>query len=270
VTQKFSSTLQRLADLWSRNMATVIEQTSGATCPVSVDGEIAPEKGSILFQVSFRGGLSGVMEVSLPTTSVVVLSQLFLGEPVDQAAERTADVMDAVLELVRQTAGAAASELKAEFGDISTDANEVSQAVPAHASIRLQAFSPQGQVPFVLSLDRSLMQAFEDAAPATAAPVQSASQSVRQSGGVQNLDMIMDLELNVKLRFGSKQLRLSDVLDLDSGAVVELDRMVDEPVELLLAERVVAKGEVVIVDGHYGLRVTEVLANGVGASFAMR
>jgi flagellar motor switch protein FliN/FliY len=66
------------------------------------------------------------------------------------------------------------------------------------------------------------------------------------------------VELNVSLRFGQRQLPLRDVLELTSGSVVELDRLVDEPVELLLDGKVVARGEAIIVDGNYGLRVTEV------------
>jgi flagellar motor switch protein FliN len=51
---------------------------------------------------------------------------------------------------------------------------------------------------------------------------------------------------------------LKDVLELSSGSVLELDRDVHEPVDLLLKDRVIARGEVVIVDGNYGLRVSEV------------
>jgi len=73
-----------------------------------------------------------------------------------------------------------------------------------------------------------------------------------------NLKLVMDVELNVSLLFGRRQLPLRDVLDLSSGSVVELDRMVHEPVELLLDGKVIARGEAVIVDGNYGLRVTEI------------
>jgi len=73
-----------------------------------------------------------------------------------------------------------------------------------------------------------------------------------------NLDLVMDVELNVTLRFGQRQLTLREVLELTSGSVVELDRQVDEPVELLLDGVVIARGEAVVIDGNYGLRVTEV------------
>ena len=67
----------------------------------------------------------------------------------------------------------------------------------------------------------------------------------------------MDVELKLALRFGSRRMLLQEILDLGTGAVVELDRRVQEPVELLLDGKLVARGEVVVVDGNYGLRVTE-------------
>jgi flagellar motor switch protein FliN len=74
-----------------------------------------------------------------------------------------------------------------------------------------------------------------------------------------NLSLVMDVELNVSLRFGERRLSLREIMELASGSVVELDREVDEPVELILDGRVIARGEAVIVDGNYGIRVTEVL-----------
>ena len=80
-----------------------------------------------------------------------------------------------------------------------------------------------------------------------------------QQKATENLDLVLDVELNVTLRFGERKLPLREVLELGSGAVVELDRQVDEPVELILDGRVVARGEAVIIDGNYGLRVTQVV-----------
>ena len=68
----------------------------------------------------------------------------------------------------------------------------------------------------------------------------------------------MDVGLDVKLRFGTGRMLLREVLALSAGVVVELDNALHSPVELLLDGRLIAKGEVVIVDGKYGLRVTEV------------
>jgi flagellar motor switch protein FliN/FliY len=75
-----------------------------------------------------------------------------------------------------------------------------------------------------------------------------------------NLDLVLDVELNVTLRFGQRILSLREVLDLNTGSVIELDRQVEEPVELLLEGKVIARGEAVVIDGNYGLRITEVTA----------
>jgi flagellar motor switch protein FliN/FliY len=73
-----------------------------------------------------------------------------------------------------------------------------------------------------------------------------------------NLDLLLDIELGVTLRFGTRQMLLKDIVELCSGSVVELDRRVEEPVDLLIDSRLIARGEVVIVGGNYGLRILQV------------
>lgn len=68
----------------------------------------------------------------------------------------------------------------------------------------------------------------------------------------------MDVELALTLRFGSRRLLLREVLDLNPGSVVDLDRQVQEPVDVLLDGRLVAQGEVVVLEGNYGVRITAV------------
>jgi flagellar motor switch protein FliN/FliY len=75
------------------------------------------------------------------------------------------------------------------------------------------------------------------------------------------LGMFLDVELVVTLRFGGRRMLLKDILDLCTGSVVELDQQVQEPVDLLLDGKLIARGEVVVVDGNYGLRITELLSN---------
>ena len=99
----------------------------------------------------------------------------------------------------------------------------------------------------------------ESAGATTGKPVEPVDEKKAQPNpGALNLQLVMDVELNVTLRFGQRQLALREVLELTSGSVIELDRQVEEPVELLLEGRVIARGEAVVVDGNYGLRVTEV------------
>ena len=69
----------------------------------------------------------------------------------------------------------------------------------------------------------------------------------------------MDVGLEVKLRFGTRHMLLREVLALSAGVVVELENNIHSPVDLLLDGRLIAHGDVVVVDGKYGLRITDVV-----------
>ena len=74
-----------------------------------------------------------------------------------------------------------------------------------------------------------------------------------------DVSLLENVEIDVTLRFGGRRLPLREIGELRSGSVIELDKSVQDPAELVLGDRVVARGEVVVVDGNYGLRVTEVV-----------
>jgi flagellar motor switch protein FliN len=73
-----------------------------------------------------------------------------------------------------------------------------------------------------------------------------------------NLELVMDIELPISVRFGQTEMLLEDVLKLGNGSVIELDRSADEPVDLLVNNKLLARGEVVVADGHYAIRITHV------------
>jgi flagellar motor switch protein FliN/FliY len=72
------------------------------------------------------------------------------------------------------------------------------------------------------------------------------------------LDLLLDVDLPVSISFGKTQLPLKDVIKLTTGSIVELNRGVNEPVEVLVNQTLVARGEVVVVDGNYGVRILEI------------
>ncbi len=71
-------------------------------------------------------------------------------------------------------------------------------------------------------------------------------------------ELLMDVELEATLRFGSREMTLGEVLDLGPGDVIELDRQVNDAVDLLVGDKIVARGVAVLCNGKYALRVTEV------------
>ena len=74
------------------------------------------------------------------------------------------------------------------------------------------------------------------------------------------LDLLMEVELPVSVSFGRAQLPLRDVLKLNSGSIVELNRTISDLVEIIVNNCVIARGEVVVVDGNYGIRIHQVIS----------
>lgn len=86
----------------------------------------------------------------------------------------------------------------------------------------------------------------------------SAALPASKSAEAANLDLLLDIELQASLRFGGREMPLGEILELGPGDVVSLDRPVDDPIDLVVGDRIVARGEVVLIDGCYGMRVLEV------------
>lgn len=74
----------------------------------------------------------------------------------------------------------------------------------------------------------------------------------------EKLERLLDVEMDVVVRFGVKDVPLREVVRFGIGTMIELNRTVDEPVELLVNGYPFARGEVVVVDGYYGVRITEI------------
>jgi len=140
-------------------------------------------------------------------------------------------------------------------------------SLPA-ASISREAIAPEG-IDFQAMLPPNVIApgtpAQEGTVPQKAVSQNTAPHAVPQDAGPRsavspNLDLLLDVELPVSVKFGSTQAPLRDVLKLSSGSIVELNRLANEPVEVLINDYVIARGEVVVVDGNYGIRITEVVS----------
>ena len=77
-----------------------------------------------------------------------------------------------------------------------------------------------------------------------------------------NLAVLMDVQLPVAIRFGETEMVLEEIVKLGVGSVIELNSGMDQPVELIVNNRTLARGEVVTVDGFYGIKITEITSAG--------
>jgi flagellar motor switch protein FliN len=216
-----------------------------------------------------------------------VLSREF-GEKVEFVAARSLPVAESFLAFELAAAGEAAGSLQifadrtglhaalAAFASLPEQENggvserwaaglrAVGAAIPAGSAVECaQIAAEMPNTPFrayemSLGSAKVWMAFFEGAERFLDAGKASGVAAEPHRSGAKNFDLFLDVELEASLRFGSRELVLREVLDLGPGDVVELDRNVTDPVDLVVGDKIVARGEVVLVNGNFGLRVTEV------------
>jgi flagellar motor switch protein FliN/FliY len=194
----------------------------------------------------------------------------------EDAAELAGDDREALNELWRQVMGELAARVRMGAEQVRFELapeGETPAAGPA-AKMEFDGGGRRIRLQVVLSggLEQGIAPPAAEAEEANAAEAAEATPAPPLTGEVtgqsrvsaafpnlrpENLELLLDVELPATLRFGQKQMRLSEILQLSAGAVIDLDREVQEPVELLVDGKLIARGEAVIVDGNYGLRVTE-------------
>jgi flagellar motor switch protein FliN/FliY len=94
------------------------------------------------------------------------------------------------------------------------------------------------------------------AKPATFAPLQQGA----ASGQAGNLDLLLDVPLRVSVRLGGAKMVIRDLLQLGQGSIIELEKMAGEPMDVLVGDKLVARGEVVVVNERFGVRLTDIVS----------
>jgi len=266
--------------VWTESFTNVLGP-SGVVSPVVTATDPAPAKAlsseelGATISVSFKGGgiLKGVQVWLAEKPAALQLAQLLMAETLDPAAEFSDTHRDAFAELLRQVAGQAATAWKLIAGgetEIVFQAASDAAFVPAQSITVKVSGEKFAELSLRFLVNSALFDALAIAVPTPEAPQDPEAQEVPPPptqdalvGAVPlNLELLLDVELEATIRFGEKEMLLRDVLGLMPGAVIELNQLVNEPASLLVAGRLIARGEVVVVDGNFGLRVTEVTSRG--------
>ena len=87
---------------------------------------------------------------------------------------------------------------------------------------------------------------------------EAAETNIKDIKEVRNLDMLLDIKLQLRVRIGSKTMLLKDVINMDIGSIVELNQLAKEPLDILIEDKKIGEGEVVIVDGNFGIQITSI------------
>jgi len=112
------------------------------------------------------------------------------------------------------------------------------------------------------SMSEALENALDGGNPAAQPPAEQppAPPAGESSGSEINLESLLDVPVTLSVEIGRSRLPIKDLVSLSQGSVIELDREVSEPLDLLVNGKLMARGEVVVVDGQFGLRLIEVVS----------
>ncbi len=259
---------REFVQLWSGSIGGVMGQVASVPFPVEItdtgtEALPAPSEGDAYLMVTAAGAARGEMSFRIPAAGALDLVKVFMGDTDVARSELTTDDRSALEELFRQIAGHVSTSARPRWKELPFTvvlAQAPTWSPGASGWLCSGSDAPRKiQIEWRLSsaLTASLQAAWktEGAAIPTAVPQFTASPP-----DASNFDLLMNIELDVTVRFGGRDILLREILELSAGSVLELDREVQDPADLLLDGKLIARGEVVVVDGNFGMRIIKVFA----------
>jgi flagellar motor switch protein FliN/FliY len=223
--------------------ATAVEAVLGS----SVEVTAAPfgEGPGWIVRMALSGPLRGSIAVWIGDADVAALVHRVLGNdgPPDDAS-----IVDLLREMWTQAASAVG--LKDPFNGVKAVVSTPETGVP----------DPDGVAAYELALGEGASLRLSVAGEVTVAPVAVAVPDSAQDANAR-LELVLDIDLPLVVRFGRTLMSIKALADLGPGSIVDMARSPDEPVEILIGDRVIARGEVVVVSGNYGVRIMDLVSS---------
>jgi flagellar motor switch protein FliN/FliY len=234
------------------------------------------DEEGLIVRLAFEHGLPGELCLLVRKETAARLSGLMMGGD-GNAAYKDED-SDALNEFGNQFMGALCTALGARHGaTVSSKQAQTAAFVPENPPFDLSGAAlidadltlegaPEALFRLLLSSDLAAKLGGASSSPAAEEnPLASLggfdtslARSMEESPP--NIQMLLDINLNVSIELGRTRLSIRKILELGPGSIIELDRLAGEPVDLLVNDKVVAKGEVVVVDEYFGIRIISLVS----------
>lgn len=218
----------------------------------------------VVASARFTRGLPGAHDLIFSQVEALSLTRLVLGDEEVGGDVFTAEHQDALRETVNQMFSLASSSLRVFFGKpvgiAPADLKQVEQADGWHphaaAAIGVGVLTVDGtpRTRVALTIPATIREEVAVAQTTAQAPKAEAPPAPSPPG----LDLILDIAMPVTVELGRTRMLIRDILALGPGSIVELDKLAGEPVDLLVNDRAIAKGEVVVIDENFGIRLTQI------------
>ncbi|WQS04506.1 flagellar motor switch protein FliY [Helicobacter pylori] len=278
--------MQDFIKIFIQEVVSTLEGLVGRTLSVGLEKEVSNSEEaweSLISTPYARVVISAIekkessIELVAPVVLVTALSDLMLGGEGASKEEMDNDDLDAFKEMASNIFGAIATSLKSQELlpklNFTTINAEIAKELPKkedYAKMMVFSFKMEAlkESQIILLTTAAFERQFEkthqeekeekeETKKSAAEEVKTQDESL-ENIEIRNISMLLDVKLNVKVRIGQKKMILKDVVSMDIGSVVELDQLVNDPLEILVDDKVIAKGEVVIVDGNFGIQITDI------------
>ena len=267
-----------LMEQWGGALATAIESMTEQRPEVSFTREPAPgagapaEGGAFSWEQGFKEIPQPALWITAPEKTWLDLGQRTLRAAGIEAAE-PADARNTYLEILSQSLAALAQQIGARLGKevVCERGAERQPAGPGAERFRATLRYAEAELALEVQLSTALVKALEpgvgseaEPAPAVPPPVSAALSAPPAASSApvtsKTMDLLLDVDLPVSVSFGRTQLPIKEILKLTTGSIVELNRSLSEPVEVIVNNCIVARGEVVVIEGNYGVRIHQILS----------
>jgi flagellar motor switch protein FliN/FliY len=230
----------------------------------------------VLLHIAVSGSVNASAMIALTPNLVASLSDMMMGEEASDREDISDDDLDAAKEITSNIFGAIGNSLSAqkELPVLSFSVSKV-EYIGENKEVSLENYSKMFIYTFKIDSLKSLFmfimdETLENSVFNKTQPTseEKTTDSYKNQNSLPtislnndemtNISLIMDVKLPVKVRIGKKKMLLKDVLNMDIGSVVELNQLANDPLEILVDDHVIAEGEVVIVDGNFGVQITTI------------
>ena len=255
--------LSEFKDLLVNEIKSTIEGLIGISPQVDVlsesreVGESKPPYAKI--EISVKSG--GEILFLIPAEIATALGDLMLAGDGEAKTEMNEDDLDAIKEIVSNIFGALKTTLSAQedlpkfefeitnvsFVNIAEDFSDYAYVINLDCTIIDITRACE------IIFDEKFLSQLIDLPKEESIPTPTKAKEE-----VKNLEMLLDIKLTLRVRIGSKVMLLKDVINMDIGSIVELNQLAKEPLDILIEDKKIGEGEVVIVDGNFGIQITSI------------
>lgn len=269
--------MKAFVDLVVAESTATIEGLMGKSPDVShtTDSNVSLENLPVPYSITYiqaSGEGSGELAMILPAQMGSALADMMLGGEGQSKNEMSEDDLDAIKEICANIFGAISTSLNAQkelpkLNFSCTNIEFVTQSIDLSRFDKAYIFNfslDPIRSNFTILANASFATLFEGGGGGVSVESHSPEQHAQAPAHslspteYKNINMILDVRLNVKVRIGQKRMLLKDVIAMDIGSVIELNQLANDPLEILVDDKVIAKGEVVIVDGNFGIQITDI------------